>query len=535
MTRHVDTVPLGENDEGRAMARRTFEVVDVVEILRHWYAGDSVSRVAEVLGLDRKTVRKYVGRAQLQGLSPGGPAFSQEEWSSRVRDWFPELLDARARSSVHGEIDRHRERIKELLQTTTPTTIHQRLRDEDGLAVSLTSFRRYLRAEFAEQVAASQVTVLRDDPPPGEEAQVDYGHLGRMPDPATGSPHRVWAFLMTLSFSRLIFVYPVLAMTQVEFLRAHVAAFAFFDGVPARLIPDNLGAGVLKPDLYDPRLNRGYAELSHHYGFLVDPARVAHPRDKPRVERAVPYVRDSFFSGRSFASLADMRAQAEAWCLNVAAQRCCRPLGGATPWAVFAALEAERLQSLPMRPFEPASWSPAKVAPDCHVSVAGALYSVPWKFIGCKLNVRSTESMVFFYSAGELVKSHVRLSRGRRSTDWQDYPPEKAAFFMRTPTWCRHRSAELGEAVAALVGELLSQQALHRLRAAQGVIRLSDTYGPERLNAACTLALSVGDPTYRTVAGILKAGREHLVREEELSLLAPAHLHGPDTLFAHLD
>ena len=106
---------------------------------------------------------------------------------------------------------------------------------------------------------------------------------------------------------------------------------------------------------------------------------------------------------------------------------------------------------------------------------------------------------------------------------------------MRTPSWCRHRSAELGPAVAAVVGELLSEHALHRLRAAQGVLRLADTHGTECLNAACTLALSVGDPTYRTVAGIVKRGREQLVREEELSLATPAYLHGPDTLFAHLE
>src|SRR5450759_1397957 len=95
---------------------------------------------------------------------------------------------------------------------------------------------------------------------------------------------------MVLSYSRHLFCYPVLRMTQPEFLAAHVAAFAFFDGCPARLIPDNLGSGVLKADLYDPRLNRGYAELSYHYGCLVDPARICHPKDKPRVERIVPYV-----------------------------------------------------------------------------------------------------------------------------------------------------------------------------------------------------------------------------------------------------
>jgi transposase len=268
-----------------------FAVVDVVELLRHWQAGDSVSQVARALGLDRKTVRKYAGRAEAAGMVPGGSQLSQAEWAEKVREWFPELTDPRARSSAFGEIARHHDYVAEHLGETTLATIHQRLRDEHGLTVSIASLRRYVRLEFAEEAAEDQATVLRDDPPPGSEAQLDYGHLGSWTDPASGAKRRVWAFIMTLSFSRHLFCYPVLAMTQREFLAAHVAAFAFFAGCPRRLVPDNLGSGILKPDLYDPRINRGYAELAYHYGCLVDPARVAHPKDKPRVERMVPYVR----------------------------------------------------------------------------------------------------------------------------------------------------------------------------------------------------------------------------------------------------
>jgi hypothetical protein len=175
------------------------------------------------------------------------------------------------------------------------------------------------------------------------------------------------------------------------------------------------------------------------------------------------------------------------------------------------------------------------VAPDAHVSVAGALYSVPWKLIGRRISIRLTDTMVFCYQDEELVKSHVRVAKGRRQTDWQDYPPEKTAFFMRTPAWCRTRAGELGPGVLAVVEELLGLQALHRLRAAQGIIALAEPHGPERLDAACRLALEVGDPGYRTIRGILRAGRERLVPEEELTPLPPAHLHGPATLFAHLE
>ena len=97
---------------------------------------------------------------------------------------------------------------------------------------------------------------------------------------------------MVLACSRHMFVRPVLKMDQRAWTECHVAAFEFFGGVPARLVPDNLKTGVDKPDLYDPKINRSYAELAAHYGCLVDPARAIKPRDKARVERPMPYVRD---------------------------------------------------------------------------------------------------------------------------------------------------------------------------------------------------------------------------------------------------
>ncbi|MEI6727905.1 MAG: FGGY family carbohydrate kinase, partial [Actinomycetes bacterium] len=201
----------------------------------------------------------------------------------------------------------------------------------------------------------------------------------------------------------------------------------------------------------------------------------------------------------------------------------------------WAAVTAPGLP-LPRRSFEAATWQTAKVAPDCHVSVGGALYSVPFRLIGARLDVRVTETMVFIYEDHEIVKSHARVAKGRRSTDWQDYPEAKAAFFMRTPSWCRRRATEIGPATTDLIAGLLGEQALHRLRSAQGVVHLADTYGTARLELACALAIEVGDPCYRTVKGILKAGREQLTPEPELATpLAPAHLHGPLALFADLE
>ncbi len=516
------------------MARRTFDVIDVCEIFTHWHAGRSKNEIAGSLGLSRNTVRKYVAAAEAAGMTPGGPAVSQERWGELAREWFPELADTSLRQVTWPAIAGHRDYIVEQLAAgVTAATIHQRLRDERGLAVSVASLRRYVAANLPEEVRRSQVTVLRLVPAePGAEAQIDYGQLGRWLDPRTGRRHVVNAFAMVLCCSRHMFVRPVISMDQHAWTECHVEAFGFFGGVPGRLVPDNLKTGVDRPDLYDPRINRSYAELAAHYGCLVDPARSRKPKDKAQVERPMPYIRDSFWRGREFTSVEQMQSEAVRWSAGVAGQRSCRPLDGAAPAAVFQAAEKDALAPLPRAPFVLADWSRCKVGPDIHASVARVLYSIPWQHIGKTLDVRLTSSMAQFFDHGELVKTHVRKLRGKQ-TDLSDYPPEKIAFHMRTPAWCRNKAAETGPACAALIGGLLEENALYRLRAAQGVLHLADKYQPGRLEAACAKAAAAGDPSYRTVKGILAAGTE------QAPVIAPAgdggagaFLHGPAVLFA---
>ncbi len=134
---------------------------DIVEILMHWHAGRKKAVVADSLGVDRGTVRKYVAKAEAAGLAPGGPALDREQWAALAREWFPELVDPRARSVTHDAIDAHRADIEAMLKTNTVTTVHQRLRDERGLAVGLTSFRRYVWREFPEARARELATPPR--------------------------------------------------------------------------------------------------------------------------------------------------------------------------------------------------------------------------------------------------------------------------------------------------------------------------------------------------------------------------------------
>jgi len=163
------------------MARRQFEVIDVVEVLQHWHAGRPKSVVASSLGIDPKTVRKYVAKATEAGLAPGGPALSRTEWAELVRGWCPELVDPKARSLTFPVIDAHRERIADMLETNTVATVHQRMRDEHGLAVGISSFRRFVASEFPDSSLRERVTVLRPEVPAGEETLCGKPHSNSSP------------------------------------------------------------------------------------------------------------------------------------------------------------------------------------------------------------------------------------------------------------------------------------------------------------------------------------------------------------------
>ena len=171
-------------------------MIDLIEIYVHWYAGRSQAQIADSLGLDRKTVRKYLGPVTAAGLVPGGPpVMTEAEWRARAASWFPAVVDKGLRQVTWPAIGAHRDYISaQLAAGVTVSTIHQRLVDEHGLVASVASLRRWVGGNMPEEARRAQVRVLRPGPvQPGSEAQIDYGRLGVWTDPATGRRHTVQA------------------------------------------------------------------------------------------------------------------------------------------------------------------------------------------------------------------------------------------------------------------------------------------------------------------------------------------------------
>jgi len=234
------------------------------------------------------------------------------------------------------------------------------------------------------------------------------------------------------------------------------------------------------------------AEYSQHRGFILDPARVRHPKDKPHTERGVPYVRGRLYKGGIFRDIDDANRQAVAWCREIAGQR----IHGTTrqqPLAVFEAIEQPALLRWDGVPYDVPNWGRPKVARDYHISFDKALYSVPERYRGRRVDVRGDRQLVRVYWSGALIKTHPRMAPGERSTDYNDYPAHRRAYAIRAPEECIHTGQQQGEHIGRFLTELLAGDfPWAKLRQAYKCLRLADKYGAERVNRACERAVDYG-------------------------------------------
>ena len=284
---------------------------------------------------------------------------------------------------------------------------------------------------------------------------MDFGRLGMIVDPATGRRRAVWGLIIVLAYSRHSFVWPTHGQTLEDIIAGLEAAWVCFGGVPRYLVIDNCPPAVAGPDPLHPRFTRGFLEYSQHRGFIADAARVRKPKDKPKVERGVQYVRERFFKGGDFHGLPHLRAEAQRWCLEVAGMR----IHGTTrrkPLVVFQDEERHTLLPWDGEPYEIADWRNAKVHPDHHIQCQQALYSAPSDVCppGQQVEIRVDSKLVHIYHRGQLIKTHLLQPKGGRSTDPDDYPAELSAYTTRAPDRIKRSAVQLGPAVAEFAERL---------------------------------------------------------------------------------
>jgi hypothetical protein len=340
---------------------------------------------------------------------------------------------------------------------------------------------------------------------PGEDMQVDFGTVGQLYDPVTKRVRTAYVFVATLGYSRHQYAELVFDQKTVTWIGLHKRTFAYFGGVPQRVIPDNLKAAVLQVLVHDPILGDAYRRMALHYGFLISPTIPHTPRHKGKVESGVHYIKRNFWAGQEFVDIQVGNAHLRDWILNTAGVRKHGTTSEA-PLHLFHAIEKAQLQPLPVQPFQLMNIHLVKVHPDCHVVISGSFYSVPFEYVGQELAAHVSESFVEIYKGQDLVTSHPRSTRsGQWHTRVEDYPPAKAAYLIHTPDYCKELAARIGPSTQRVVEQLLADRPLDRLRSVQAILRLEERVGSKRLEAACARAAYFGDVRYRQIKLILNA------------------------------
>jgi transposase len=356
-------------------------VQEIKELKRQ---GLSISRIGELTGYDRKTIRRYL-------QSGGQPEYGPRPRQPSKLDSFQPYLKERMQAGVWNAVVLLRE-------------IRQR-----GYAGGYSILKEWLHPQ---RESAQVVAVRRFETPPGRQGQVDWGHLGTLTMDGQECP--LWGFVLTLGYSRMMMAEAALNQKLGTLLRMHEEAFRQLDGVPEEILYDRMKTVWIGND------ERGeivwhpvFLDFARYWGFTPRLCRPYRAQTKGKVESGVKYVRRNFLcglQGREPGSLEDLNAELRRWVWEVANQR----IHGTTHDQVMVRWDVDQfsLQKLNGRaPYPYADDELRKVARDAYVSWQGNRYSVPWSYAGKSVWVRASGNQVEVRSGQEQIAVHDRASR----------------------------------------------------------------------------------------------------------------------------
>jgi transposase len=488
---------------------REVSMVEVREVLRLWLAGRGQRAIVERLAIDRKTVRRYLEAATRAGLqrSQGEEQLTEALVGAVLTGLRPGRRSGTGYSAAWLRLREQRafveEKLKEGLHLIKIASLLQR----QGVSLPYRTLHRFATVELGFE-GRQRRTVRVADGKPGSECQVDFGRMGLLWDSVSGRRRLVYGMVFTACYSRHHFCWLCFRQTLAEVIEGFEQAWRFFGGVFEVVIPDNLKPVVVHADPIAPRFNPVFLEYAQSRGFWLDPARVRRPTDKPRVERTVPYCRNSGFRGEQFRDLTHAREWMANWCRSEAGLR----IHGTTqrrPLEQFEQEEQPLLRSLPATPYVLPLYAEPMVHRDHHSEVGRALYSVPGNRIGERVQVRVDSHLVKIFSRGQLIKVHPRQPPGGRSTDPEDLPQEKRGYAMRDLVYLQKLATGHGPAIGHYAACLLDTPLpWTRMRQVYRLLGLARRYGDARVDQACARALALEVIDVVRIARMLERGLE---------------------------
>ncbi len=510
------------------MPRKKLPMRKISEILRLRAAGQAERPIAASVGVSASTVHEYLARAKAAGVSWPLPA-GMDEAALDVLLFPPPTAELAARRPVPEWREVHREMKRGRHVTLQLLWLEWREDHPDGWGYS--QFCQHYK-----QWLGGLDVVMRLSYAAGERMFVDFsGDKAFYVDGATGEVVGCEVFVAVLGCSGLLYAEATRSQDIESWVGAHVNAWAAYGGVTEAVVPDNLKAAVTKACWFDPELNPTYLELARHYDTVVLPTRVARPRDKGAVEAGVLSVERWVLAplrNRRLIGLAELNAAIGE---QVAALNA-RPFRGepASRRDLFDELERAALRPLPVERFEVARWKKVTVNIDYHVEFDHHFYSVPYKLVRQRLDLRATQTTIEVLRGGTRVASHAR-ERGRRRyiTDPAHMPAAHRAHAEWTPSRMIAWATKVDPAAGQVVEQILTTRAHpeHAYRSCMGLMSLAKRYGNDRVGAASRRALATGAVSYSSIKSILTAGLDKIPVPAPAPVPPPpthTNLRGPD-------
>jgi transposase len=491
------------------------------EILRLSSLGINHSQIAAGMGIARQTVVTALQRAAAQGLYwTAAEPLSDRELAARL---FPQG-DGKPNYKMPDYDAVHQELAKPgVTQQLLWFEYCDQCRATGEIPYQLTQFKTYYR----EYVTKTKAT-MHINRKPGELMEVDWaGQTAFVVDADTGEAFESYLFVAALPYSGYAYTEAFLNREQEAWITAHVNAFEYFGGVARILVPDNLKTGVIKNTKSELVLNRTYQELAEHYGTAIIPARVRAPKDKPSVEGAVGNISTFILAAirnQQFFTLRELNETIRQRLHAFNHKPFVKKEGSRATWY---AEERSYLLPLPRNSFELATWKTATVAFNYHIEVDGRYYSVPFEYIKRRVDVRATRNVVEVFFEGTRICSHVRGydRRDKYNTQEAHMPPNHQQYGQWNGERFRKWAAKIGPQTTVVVESILTGYKVEQqgYRACMALLKLSDSYSSERLEAACDKALFYTPrPSYKSIQTILKSGQD----KQESSAPAPTSKHG---------
>lgn len=469
------------------------------QILRYHHVEKwRIGTIARELGIHHGTVQRVLHRA-------GIPPSERSARPSMVDQYLP---------FIHQTLERY--------PKLTASRVYGMVR-ERGYRGSPDHFRHIIAMHRPRRAAEAY---LRLTTLPAEIGQVDWGHFGHLQIGRARRP--LMAFVMVLAWSRQIFLQFSFDARMESFLRGHVAAFSAWNGLPRILLYDNLKSAVLERQGDAIRYNRTLLDFAGHYRFEPRPVAPARGNEKGRVERAIRYVRDSFYAARTYTDLDDLNAQAMQWCNGQAGDRLC-PAARAMRVREAFLQEQPQLLPLPENPFVTDEVVPVKIGKTPYARFDLNDYSVPHTYVQRTITVRATPERVRIIEGTDVIADHARsYDRGAQI----EKPTHISTLVDHKRRAREHRGTNrLTNAVPGCKAFLVRAAACGSNLGSitMGLLRLLDRYGPTELQAAIEETLKSGTPHPHSVRLALERRREARHAPPPIAIRLPDHVRAKDT------